>query len=357
MKNKILISLIAVSAMLLVVYQSCNANVWRVNYNPAFGQWTNHQVFTGAGGLQQAVSSNAVMNGDTIYVEASATNYSAVVITGKYVTIIGTGYYLTQNLNLQNNTNASTVVSIHLGTGADGTQLIGLSFPTGVGAGIFLDNVNLSNITIKRCRILNDLHFNGNSSTTLNNIQITQCWINVINTGAPVTNFLEVSNNYFETGFEIKTNVLSGSAFQNVIKNGAVNVNSFEFYNNIILGNSIAQGSGTSANIHNNIFDFALPTWLTGSNNYVVVQSIIFSTASTTNDGMYQVNNSSICVECFQGFPYPNGAGTEIGMYGGSAPYVLSGIPGIPAIYKLQSIGNGLQGSSAPVIVSTRSNQ
>jgi hypothetical protein len=350
MKKQNLRSKITAFTLLFLTSVPVFADVWRVNYNPTFAQWANHQVFSGATGLQQAINSPSVNSGDTIYIEASSTPYSAATITNKKLTIIGTGYFLSDNANLQANLTPSTIATLTFGIGSDSSSVMGITTPTGIGAGIYLSNNSISNITIKRCRILNELKFLSSAGINYNNIIIEQNFINSFNTGGGAVNGLIITNNYFVGAFAIGINVLSGSAAQNVIQ-GNLNINGFTFYNNIVLGSTITQNNNSSANIYYNIFDFGQPAWLGGGNNYFGLNSSYIFISGGSIDSMYTVAAS--CSECFQGFP---GGISQIGMFGGNNPYRLSGIPAIPTIYNLSSPANVPQGGTIPVTISTRSN-
>lgn len=339
-------------AMAFFLTANAQNHVWRVNKNPAYNQWTNRQVFNE---LQQAINSNLVQNGDTLYVEATAPSeyYLPATITNKKLTIIGTGYFLTQNQNLQYNSNTSRVVSITFGAGSSGSSVYGIETTGGSGSGIYFSNNPLSDITVARCTGF--ITFLNSVTVPLTDIRLQQNHI-VINFGASNISQLSVTNNYLKT-LEIGE-LAEGTVAQNVIFTN-VNIRGIQFYNNIVLGDIIHQNTNSAANIYNNIFDFAQPAWLVGgNNNFGLPSSYIFATALTSDDGQFQVKPANQCPECYQGFPFPTGTGVQIGMYGGSDPandaYRLSGIPAIPTIIDLH--GTTVSGQTATVTISTRTN-
>lgn len=337
----------------LSLLQTANATVWRVNNNVAFSQWTNQQVFND---VNAAISSASVSPGDTLYIEASATNYGIVTINKRLV-LIGTGYYLDGNAGQQDNQIAATIQKIVLTEGANGSVIMGLTIAGNVNnGGITFGDNSISNITITRCRIERSIYFGNGEEITLNNIVITKNVLysldyNVNNYG-PVTGLI-VTNNSFESQVYLAPNYY-GVMAHNILKNGVRFYSGVDFYNNIILAGTILQNNNSSTNVYYNLFSVAQPVWLTGGNNdFGVPSSTIFPTIGS-NDAKLKPNPSNICPQCYKGFP---GGTAEIGMFGGNDPYILSGIPAIPTIYNLQAPANILQGEMIDIYISTRSNK
>src|SRR5262245_12336996 len=104
-------------ALLALTIPRAHATVWRVNN---LGYSAN---FTGTTALQDAF--DAASGSDTLHVEASPVDYGDVVLTGKYLIIIGPGYKLGNtpgyNPGLQARNDMATVNSITLGQGTSGT--------------------------------------------------------------------------------------------------------------------------------------------------------------------------------------------------------------------------------------------
>ncbi|MBS1765751.1 MAG: hypothetical protein JSS90_12385 [Bacteroidetes bacterium] len=355
MKNKSVLLSLTAMAVLSVATVKSNATVWRVNNTAAYNQWANHQVFND---LQAAIYSPDVNSGDTLYVEASGTSYgdaNGVVNLNRPLTLIGTGYFLADNQDLQHNQTSATLGHLYFQSGSSGSKVIGLRIADAFLSSIHFDNVALSNITVTRCYIEAVLEFNNN---IYNNIIITQNFINGgINHGfqnqATFTGLI-FTNNFVGTGgiFFPGAN-FNGTVAQNVTT-GDLNIQSnIQFYNNIVTGNTITQNNNGASNIHHNIFTVAQPSWLTGGNNFFGTgYNTIFPTGVASSDLKYDPNASTICPQCYQGYP-----GTvEIGMFGGSDPYKASGIPPIPAIYNLQAPANAPAGGNLQTTISTRSN-
>jgi hypothetical protein len=356
MKKQIPLFAFVVTTSMLFNTMPCKATVWRVNNNPNYTQGCNH-CFNDLPAAITAASAN-----DTIHVEASSIIYNAIIID-KPLTIIGTGYFLNENLGLQKNQNSSKVADIRFTATGSGSEILGLYIPGGSAAigKVRIGTVNnavLSNITISNCYIEDYLIFVGNPST-FNNIIISKNYFGAGNTDDirthtnSVTNNLIISNNIFNGDVFLSTNC-SGTISNNVFKSVTSGTNAsfsagINFFNNIIQDIDVIQNNNDSTNIYNNIF-YNQPTWLTGGSNYFNINmATVFGTSGTTDGNLIPLGS---CINC------PNGGinGNEIGVFGGSNPYRLSGIPNIPAIYQLESPLNINQGALDTINISTRSN-
>ena len=350
------------SGILLLIAMTFNisaeAKIWRVNNSPGCSGWTNvnHKVFNS---LPTAVEQASAT--DTLYVEGSTIAYEAVTITKK-LTIIGTGYFLEQNLNLQHNSNTSKVESITFGAGSDGSVISGIETTGAVALGyntVYLSNNALDNITITRCK-LGQIVFQNVVGVSNSNITITKNYISQfayrpesLGGNGPINNFI-LRNNYI--GVLGLNNDFSGAVTQNVIE-GNVNIFGIQFYNNIVLGSTINQNATNSiSNIHHNIFDFPRPTYLQGetTNFFSLAPEYLFANQSDTADNKFKLKTqaSNLCPECYLGFA----SSPQIGMYGGLDPYIVSGIPNIPTIYLLQAPAEANPASNLGVSISTRRN-
>jgi hypothetical protein len=348
-KSILLLTLIAMA--ILSVTTNTNANVWRVNNQTAYNQWANHEVFSS---LTAAIGSPNVLPGDTLYIEASGTSYG-VINLNKSLTLIGTGYFLQQNGNLQHNATSSTLAQLTFKAGSSGSTVSGLRIADANYASIHFDNVALSNITITRCYVDYGLDFNNAAGIVYSNFVITKNYIQYV---IDHTNFapgtftgLIFTNNYVGSGISFYGSNFYGVVAQNVTTNLDIQSN-IQCYNNIITGNNITQSNNTSSNIYNNVFSAAQPAWLTGGNNSFGVPTTTIFPATGTTDLINDPNPVGICPQCYQGYP----GGVEVGMFGGNDPYRASGIPSIPAIYNLQAPANVPAGGTLPVTISTRTN-
>jgi hypothetical protein len=88
---------------------------------------------------------------------------------------------------------------------------------------------------------------------------------------------------------------------------------------------------------------------LNGSNNTAFANTSDLYTGTGSTDGKWQIKAGSV---------YKNAGsdGTDPGPFGGSNPYVLSGVPPIPVIYEISTTGYGSQADGLPVTIKVRAN-
>lgn len=352
MKKTILISTMAVITVMLMNPMKSSANVWRVNNNPTYNQGSN--VFAQ---LTTAIGDPNVNPDDTLYVEASGTSYGTILLN-KRLTIIGTGYFLSDNSGSQQNQTSATIGQLTFQAGSSGSTVMGLRISDVSYSSIHFDNIALNSITITRCYIDYVLDFNNAAGVVYNNFVITK---NYIGSGISHVSYapgtftgLIFTNNFVGTGgITFPGANFHGVVAQN-ISTGNLDIQSnIQFYNNIVIGTTIAQANNGPSNIYSNVFSATQPAWLSGGNNsFGVPSSTIFPTSGSP-DKRYDPNPIGICAPCYQGSP---GGTVELGMFGGNDPYILSGIPNIPTIYLLQAPANVPAGGTLPTTISTRSN-
>ncbi len=313
---------------LLIFVAFLSATVWHVN---------NVTIPTGAPNilrdftdLQAANNSSSVANGDTLYLYAG--NYGGATIT-KQLTIIGTGYFLSQNPETQFNTQSSIVEGINFNTGSEYSVLTGVE-TSGV-------NVNQTdNITIKRNYIrgwspavritssYNILVYQNICQADMNNynnidVKIEGIYINPIS-GIQIKNNILLQNNW-NTGCGVYS-VVACLVENNVFQLCSLDVIGSNVRNNILYAGGY-NGHETSI-FMNNICDgtqFA-PDGVNGNqcNKDIPGQVILWS---GTTDGRFQLRPGSPAI----------GAGlngVDCGAFGGGTAYVLSGMPSeIPSVF------------------------
>jgi len=108
--------ILLVTATALFLALTTNANVWRIN--------NNNGVDADFTQITSALSSASVLNGDTLYIEPSTTQYNGFTLS-KQLVFIGNGYFLAGvngNSGLQANVNASEVGVFTLASGSNGSS-------------------------------------------------------------------------------------------------------------------------------------------------------------------------------------------------------------------------------------------
>ncbi|MFC1546987.1 right-handed parallel beta-helix repeat-containing protein [Candidatus Neomarinimicrobiota bacterium] len=317
MQSKSLLPFIIIIA---VITTPLFATIWRVdNKAGAAGDFTT---------LQAAESSTEVQDGDTLYVYGSSISYYEIILDRPLV-IIGPGYFLDQNPETQAYPALAIASTITFNPGSEHSVITGLSTAR--------IDVNANNITIKRMRISSGSHLgsiyvsNTYSATTIQQCYITNSYGNSESRGiwlAGNNTSIIIDNNYmdvnYNTGKSIDSDASSAPAhISHNVLSGNVVVSNTTFENNILRDGTASFSNTTVLNNICNETQFDT----TGSNQQNVDMNTVFM-GSGSYDGRWQLAAGSPAL----------GAGTEgtdCGMFGGSAPYVLSGIPTIPHIYYL----------------------
>ncbi|MBC7642344.1 MAG: hypothetical protein H7174_08400 [Flavobacterium sp.] len=313
---------------------SASAKIWRVNNNPGItADFTTLQA-----------AHDAAMINDTLHIEPSIILYDSLIATKRLV-ILGNGYFLNENLNNQANLYTSHVQYIYPYPGSEGTVIEGLQID-----GIYIQDT--SNITINR-NLLGGVQFSQiNTGPMLNtNLTITK---NIITYGincelANVTNIF-IANNYISAG-DISLSQMSSGAIANNVITGYLRTSNCIIQNNIISGYA-GEMIGTIYVNNTMTHNFSaqldgLPAG-NGNQNGVSWESIFVDPALNTTDGKWQLKPGSPAIGAGIG-------GVDCGMFGGSNPYKLSGLPTIPSIYSLSAPANS-NGNTLLVNISVKSN-
>jgi len=328
----------------------CNAQkIWSVSKDAA--QKANFSE------IQDAI--DAASPGDYIYVYPSV--YENGFILGKRLILVGPGFFLGDNPNTQVNKSPANIKGESLiGANSTGTVITGLTF------GNLITVQNTSDIMIKR-NWINSLQIKGSTSITVKQNYIDGYSITDVSAidyaavyvGANSSN-INILNNFLQTKEKdwYRTKIAAILTIQNntvscLLKNNIIDGNlwgyNITFENNILIGGG--DGGCTTSSFKNNI---AVNTTFgtTNGNQSNVASSTIFvgSTVNQSTDGRWQLKNISPA----------KGAGLEgvdCGMFGGPDPYVLSGIPDIPAIYFFQAPDVGSSSNGLPVHLKIKSHQ
>jgi hypothetical protein len=169
-KTQLLFAAALIAAFFIT--QSASAKIWRVNnksnYNGTtlwgdnLGGTPSYPVFPQINNALAAGNKTLVAAGDTLYVEASQLPYSHAEIDRKVI-IIGSGYFLSLNSHVSSTLDSSCISQISFNPGSDGSQVIGMSNVSSQGTSNFF--IHASNITIKRCNLLNSIWIETNAAS------------------------------------------------------------------------------------------------------------------------------------------------------------------------------------------------
>jgi hypothetical protein len=340
--------ILLLTAAVLIVSTSCFAKIWRVNNNP--GVSAN---FTS---LQAAHDGAA--SGDTLYLESSPYTYGYLT-SSKKLAVIGTGYFLDQNLNLQASALQARVDGMSLNAGSAGSSVEGLSFN---GNALYI----YSNDVVVRRNHFSSFNgaipdwgvgiiyiYNGAS-----NIFITQNFAVIISNNAASSGIL-ISNNYISSYAYAGDNTTGGCLQLNantvaIIKNNIFRRGAVTVYNSNISNNIMHNGTlgGTGNLVSNNIGNATQFGTADGNQQNVDMTTVFVGTGS--NDGYYKLKVGSPAIGAGYGSTAQNPV--DAGMFGGSTSYVLSGLPAIPSIYFFANQPVGSNSDPIDVQIKVKSN-
>ncbi len=319
MKNNI-ITIIFIT-QLLVCFSSQSATLI-VDGNLGHDTSATHMYST----LQAA--HDAASSGDTIYVRGAA-DYPILTVS-KQLHFVGPGYFLAENLDTRADNTHAQINGLTCNPGSSGSSFTGLYFK---GQATIED----SNITLKRCRFFADSTDNIQILKNSPNTIITQNYIlsdwsdnsaHGISINTPGNSSFEISNNYIQMDDRQFDAIVTSVA--TVIKNnvffGKLTVSNSTIKNNI--ARDIGGLSGDNNGIINNIANSTQFGTTNGNQSNVSMSSVFVG--SGTTDGQWQLKASSPAINAGDDF-------LDIGMFGGSNPYVLSGIAPLPTIYSFRS--------------------
>jgi hypothetical protein len=319
--------------IVLAVINVAQAKVWRVNNNPGVtADFTT---------IPLAVANAAVVNDDTLHIEASATQYANFTLNKRLV-IIGTGYFLSganSNVGLQQNANASLITFVYVDTLGSGSQLMGLDFSDGVYtlAGS-LTNSGADNITITRCKMQN-FNFGFSLPPTNNNSAVgwvvNKCHIATVAnaTGFKIQN-LTFTNNIVTATLTLNVAGNLNNLIRNNIFRSSIDIINAYFANNIIQNASIIL---TTSTVKNNLtigapVGFAAFVGINGNISNNTDANLFQGITANSIDGQWRLKAGSAAIGAGENI---GGIIPDCGAFGTADPYVLSGIPAIPTIYLL----------------------
>lgn len=344
-------SLPIVAALALGLSFSAQAKIWRIDNNGGSpGDFTS-----GAA----AIASPLVQNGDTLYFNGSGSNYADMAIT-KRLAIFGPGYFLAQNPETQATPTSAYVNLIYFNAGSSGSMITGMTFG-------YME-INADNLLIKRNygNRCNGGFDNGTLRVADNrsNISIVQnylvngCSDPALMVRGGSSNVL-VKNNYLYTAngsyvarlhsaCEFAQNVVNSSAGY-----GRIEAYSCNIYNNVFVqdtynvGAFVGSGNGCYNNVLARASDGMFPTGAPYNNLLGQTMGNVF-TLTGSSDASWMLKAGSPALAAGQN-------GEDCGMFGGNDPYVLSGLPTIPAIWFFSAPSSGSGASGLQIRIKAKS--
>ena len=296
---------------------------------------------------------DAAWAGDTIYVYSSGSSIYKSATISKQLYIIGPGYFLTENSNTQADTRAAFCKSFLFNSGSEGSLLSG--FEIDVTAAYYHDiTIDADNIINKRNMcvhegadiwvkndhsniIITGNYFHHNKSTSYTTIEIgSNC------------NNIQINNNYLNSEGSNNISAESSSSIEvwNNVLSGGVEIHNSVFYNNILM-NGVFSGTNSPADINHNIGD--ADQFGTDYGNQATVSMPTVFLLSGSTDGQWQLKGGSPAIGAGL-------SGEDNGMFGGTTPYILSGLPAIPTIYFFVAPGSASGTEGLQVQIKAKSN-
>lgn len=324
-------------ATLVTFATQSKATIRRVGY---FGTATA----TDYADLQSA--HDAATPGDTIYLYPGSWN---ATISRKII-LMGYGYYLTgtgANTGLQSIVGPLSV-SLYLSAGCDNSVFDGLDNFTinnyGASGSI------ISGVIIKHCNIgsLNHTNYNNGTDYTGSNWSNWQILQSVFNSSIQCTT---LANGYGAiTNLKISNCVFYGfsqgfggiNATSNTIQiTNCIMISSPDLMGaNAIVKNCILVNGNARGDL-NSVYQYCIQdadygisaSFIAGTNGNQAVSNsttpfFITASSNTSYDGKYALATGSPAKAAGAG-------GIDCGIFGGTTPYVLSGLPAVPTFYKL----------------------
>jgi hypothetical protein len=331
---------ILLASLALLLSLSLPANILRVNNTPgSSAEYSN-----------LADAHDAASAGDTIHVEGSAISYGTFTVTKPSLTILGPGYFTTENECSMASLPATLqwislqiTVSNNYDSGSAMTKVRGLT----IGQVYVYSNDNI----IAQNYISDFIRFYPG----VTRLAVSENFIDsnrdfaIIYTFSNVYSDAIITNNIISTGLALPQNS-GGNVSHNLIQGDGFLLESFDgnIQSNIYASDDVAQFSvsttGTGTVTHNTASSGQFGT--ENGNNQASPSDLFIGDDEGTTDGQYQLReDATAALENAHD-------GTDRGPFGGPSPYVLSGTPDIPVVLYLEVPAT--TGPSRPLNVTIR---
>lgn len=302
--------------------------------------------------LDDAIANASSVVADILIVEHSDDRYEPFTVdVNKEIIIYGTGYFLEDNACTQADTRISELGTVRVT--ADDVILSGLTIDSLI--------IDADNVVVERCLIREHMQV-GSSTGIVDAPVIRQCYF--YSAADRVVGIDGATNLIFANNFVRSTNATGTYNLEMSTTSSGV------ILNNLFYGEPDCLFKNVS--INNNYFEFSIidpaSSGITVSNNYAYDDSFIYlyqamgtqydypedsifrTGFEPSRDGRYQLKDTG-------SNPLENNGsdGTDVGMYGGSYNYVLSGMPPIPSIWFYNGGITGTNGTGVNVNLKAKS--
>jgi len=301
--------------------------------------------------IQAAIDDNiTVSDGDTLLVEGSSFLYNGFTCD-RLLYIIGPGFRLAENPRAGATTSYAVInTSAEFAAGAEGSVFSGFVFDDDQSTDAVLIN-GVDNITIMRCFHTRPIDVNS----TVNSALITQNYFDrdPIDTDQSSDLFQAIvfENNIVASDFDISTSTSSPRTFASVENNlflADIRVTAGTFRNNIWFPLESSTVNVTAGTEEHNLFFNAVLGTENGNQGFTDGTDVFGDRTGRSFDQQWELTDDSE----FKGSGHD---GTDPGPFGGSNPYILSGVPPLPVIYEIDAPGFGNQETGLPVTIKVRS--
>ncbi len=316
------------------------ANIWRVN-----NQSTSTTVFTN---VQAAIDDDRVSNGDTILIEGTSQDYPGFVIDKRLV-IMGPGYFLNENpFTSVEGIHAIIQGNAYFDAGSEGSLLQGVIFGNNLNSGYGPD-IEVDDVIIQGCNLQNgiDIWDDIKGLVLIQNYFLDD--FTFPNSGYSIQGVV-LRNNIINTDLKFTTTVNTPRTFAAVENNlflGSVQLTTSTYRNNIWLP---LQQESISVNAGIKEYNVNVSVDMGAENNNSVITGLTeLYTGDGSTDGKWQIKADS-------DYKAAGKDGTDPGPFGGSNPYVLSGLPALPIIYEISTTGFGSTQDGLPLTIKVRAN-
>lgn len=316
----------------LLLFGNIDAQIITVdNKHPFAGDYTN---------LQEA--HDAASAGDIIYVSPSMIPYPAIVVT-KQLFFYGVGFDITENIGVPFTPTTSISGEMQFNSGSEGSLLEGFD-------GTFYVTVRTNNVIIKR----NDLAYmsiQAQGGVILQNKFIYSRGSSTSTLGLIASfgssNIIISNNIIFNTSSSSGYAIIGGSdlmLFNNVIRRSIRDVSNSQVINNIILDGGISRSNNNSYR-----YNLAMVDIFGGQGIGNVIEPDMSTVFVDPDNYDFHLLPNSPAKSAGEN-------GTDMGIYGGDAPYVDGGFPGLPSILQIQAPIVGSKQSGIQVNFKAKSN-